>query len=119
SPLNYDQPVADAGENIVVVLPGNSAILDGTNSYDPGNNPLYYQWTQVYGPSIITFPDNQIAAPEISSLIEGYYFINLEVSNGTYTDNDEIIFKYKRLAMVNGISNPASASDLLDRSKFA
>ena len=56
--------------------------LDGTNSYDPGNNPLYYQWTQVYGPSIITFSDNQIAAPEISSLIEGYYLINLEVSNG-------------------------------------
>lgn len=33
-----------------------------------------------------------------------------------YTDNEEIIYKYIRLAIINGISNPASASDLLDRS---
>ena len=75
TPLPYDQPVADAGENIVVALPGNSTTLDGTNSYDPGSNPLFYQWTQIYGPSLITFSDDQIAQPDVSSLIEGYYLI--------------------------------------------
>ncbi len=55
SPLDYDQPVADAGENVVVVLPGSTAVLDGSESYDPENAPLFYQWTQVYGPSQIIF----------------------------------------------------------------
>lgn len=33
-----------------------------------------------------------------------------------YSDQDDIIFRFKRLIVINGISNPASASDLLDRS---
>lgn len=33
-----------------------------------------------------------------------------------YTDHDDVIFRFQRLFIINGISNPASASDLLDRS---
>jgi len=33
-----------------------------------------------------------------------------------YTDNDEIIYKFIRLFILNGISNPIGASDILDRS---
>ena len=64
--------------------------MDGSNSSDPENNPIFFQWTQVFGPSEITFSDDQIAEPDISSLVEGYYLINLEVSNGDYSDDDEM-----------------------------
>ena len=117
SPLTYDQPVADAGENIVVVLPGNSATLNGTNSYDPGNNPLFYQWTQVYGPSLITFSDDQIANPAISSLIEGYYFLRLEVSNGSYSDSDEmyvIVSETATIAPIVSISSPTNNEEFIE-----
>ena len=117
APLPYDQPVADAGENIVVVLPGNAATLDGTNSYDPGNNPLSYQWTQVYGPSQIIFSDDQIADPMITSLTEGYYLVKLEVSNGDYADEDEmyvIVSQTATIAPIVSISSPSDMEEFIE-----
>jgi len=117
SPLTYDQPVADAGNNIVVVLPGNSAMLDGTESYDPENAPLSYQWTQVYGPSQIVFSDDQIPEPLISSLVEGYYLIQLEVSNGDYSDTDEmyvIVSETANVAPTVSISSPENNSEFIE-----
>ncbi|MCB0806837.1 MAG: carbohydrate-binding protein, partial [Bacteroidales bacterium] len=117
SPLPYDQPVADAGENIVVVLPGNSTNLDGTGSYDPGNAPLFYQWTQVFGPSEIVFSDDQVAEPVISSLTEGYYLVNLHVSNGDHSDNDEmyvIVSETANLAPFVSISSPENNASFIE-----
>lgn len=117
SPLDYDQPVSNAGENIVVVLPGSTATLDGTNSYDPDNNPLTYQWIQIFGPSQITFSDNQIAEPDISSLIEGYYLIKLEVSNGNYSDEDEmyvIVSETENIAPIVSISSPQDNTEYIE-----
>jgi endoglucanase Acf2 len=88
--LPYSQPIANAGGNKIVVLPNTSAILDGSNSNDPDSNPISYKWIQVYGPSIIIFSDDEIAKPEISSLIEGVYLVKLTVNNGTYYDTDQI-----------------------------
>jgi hypothetical protein len=91
SPLDYNQAVADAGENILLVLPENSAVLDGSNSFDPGNENLTYNWTQVYGPSVVTFSDNTIVNPEIISLVEGVYLIQLVVENESgYADADQL-----------------------------
>ena len=109
--LDYDQPVANAGDNIVVVLPGNTATLNGTGSYDPGNNLLFYQWTQVYGPSQIIFSDNQVAEPELSSLIEGYYLINLSVDNGDYSDTDEMYVIVSETANIEPTVSIASPED--------
>ena len=90
SPLSYDQPVADAGANVIVVMPGNSTMLNGSNSSDPGGMPLSYQWTQVYGPSVVSFSDDQITKPVVSPLIKGVYAIRLTVSNGSHSDDDEM-----------------------------
>ncbi len=117
SPLNYDQPVADAGDNIVVVIPENSTSLDGTGSYDPGNNPMSYQWTQIFGPSVITFSDDQIADPDISNLIEGYYYLKLEVSNGDYSDEDEmyvIVSPTANIPPVVSIVSPKDNSEFME-----
>jgi endoglucanase Acf2 len=117
SPLDYDQPVADAGENVVVVIPENSAMLDGSNSYDPENAPLSYQWTQIYGPSLIIFSDDQIAEPEISGLIEGYYLVSLSVSNGDYSDSDElyvIVSETVNIPPTVSISSPANNEQFIE-----
>lgn len=90
APLNYDQPIADAGDNILVQLPLDSSPLDASLSSDPSNNPLSYQWTQTYGPSTLTFSDPTIAQPTISTLEEGVYLVQLRVDNGTYSDIDEV-----------------------------
>ena len=90
SPLSYDQPVADAGENILVVLPDNMTTLDGSNSVDPGGADLSYSWTQIYGPSNLLFSDTQVPQPTVSPLEEGVYLVKLTVDNGSYADDDEV-----------------------------
>ncbi len=90
SPLDYDQPVADAGDNILVVIPEDTATLDGTGSYDPGSNDLSYSWTQIYGPSTIIFSDHQLVQTNISAIVEGVYLVRLTVDNGNYTDIDDL-----------------------------
>ncbi len=90
SPLSYDQPIADAGENILVVLPETTTTLDGSNSVDPGGANLVYSWTQIYGPSTLEFSSNNISQPIVSSLEEGVYLIKLVINNGSYSDMDEV-----------------------------
>ncbi len=89
-PLTYNQPVADAGENIVVIMPANTANLDGSNSFDPGSEPLTFDWTQVYGPTVVSFSDNTITNPEVSNLEKGVYQIRLTVANSSHSDSDEM-----------------------------
>ncbi|MFZ5940176.1 MAG: glycosyl hydrolase [Bacteroidota bacterium] len=90
SALDYDQPVANAGPNRVVVWPESSTTLDGSGSTDPQSAPLSYSWTQVYGPSVLIFSDPEIVNPQISSLTLGIYLLRLTVTNGSYTDDDEL-----------------------------
>ena len=90
SPLLYDQPIANAGENIMVVLPETITTLDGSNSIDPEGANLLYSWTQVYGPSTLVFSSNNVSQPTISSLEEGIYLLRLTVDNGSYSDMDEV-----------------------------
>lgn len=88
--LSYNQPVADAGENIVVIMPATTAGLDGSGSFDPGSEPLTYEWTQLYGPTTVIFSDNTLPNPEVSNLEKGVYHIRLTVANSSYSDADEM-----------------------------
>ena len=89
--LPYSPPIADAGENVTVILPETSTTLDGTLSNDPEGESLTYNWEQVYGPSTINFSDSSIVSPEISNLTEGVYKIKLTVSDGTYNASDDVL----------------------------
>lgn len=88
SPLNYDQPVADAGEDQNITTA--STTLNGSNSSDPGGNTLNYEWVQIYGPSVLDFSDQNVENSLISGLVEGVYLIRLNVDNGDYSDFDDV-----------------------------
>ena len=90
-PLPYAPPIADAGDNITVILPETSTTLDGSLSNDPEGESITYTWEQIYGPSNISFSDNSIASPEISNLTEGVYNIELTVSDGLYNATDDVL----------------------------
>jgi len=90
SPLTYNQPVADAGPNQIIVLPQTTASLNGTGSTNPGGGALTYQWTQVYGPSVLQISNATVANPNISTLQQGVYLMKLLVDNGSYSDVDEV-----------------------------
>lgn len=89
--LDYAQPVADAGPNILVILPDILTTLDASASFDPESNPLTYKWKQIYGPSIVDFSNDMAITTQMSNLLEGVYSINLQVSNTVYCDDDELL----------------------------
>ncbi len=89
-PLSYDQAVADAGANQILLLPQSTATLDGSASSSPSGGSLNYQWTQIFGPSIVNLVSAQSATSAISGLQEGVYLFELEVTNGSSRDIDQV-----------------------------
>lgn len=90
SELNYGPPLANAGDNVSVTLPATSAFLDGSLSVDPDGDQLTYQWTQVNGPSLVEFSDQNSVTPEVSNLEKGIYTLRLVVSDGAHVSADEV-----------------------------
>lgn len=91
SQLPYSQPIADAGENVVVILPETTAKLDGSLSSDPEGDRLFYKWEQIYGASVISFSDPTIVSPEVSNLQEGVYKCMLTVNDGEHYSSDKVL----------------------------
>ncbi len=91
NPLSFVSPVANAGENISVISPITTATLNGSLSNDPEGDVITYNWQQIYGPSSISFDNITIASPNVSNLEDGVYKLKLTVSDGTYTDFDEVL----------------------------
>lgn len=103
SPLDYTPPVADAGIDIVVMIPVDSIELDGSASRHPTGEPITYLWEQVLGPSVLVFDDAAQIVPTVSNIQEGVYRCRLTVSDGTYTSSDEVLL----IASVDGNLPPA------------
>ncbi len=74
-------PVANAGSNITVLLPVDTAILNGTGSHDPDGVITSYSWAKVSGPAQITMIDTNTATPVISNLATGLYTFKLTVTD--------------------------------------
>ena len=89
-PLDYNPPFAIAGDDLIVLFPETSALLDASESTDLDDEILNYQWDQVYGPNSVIFSDENNMQTEISNLIEGVYKFRLEVDDGEYSSFDEI-----------------------------
>ncbi len=115
SPLTYSQPVANAGANQFIVLPENTATLDGSASLDPNGDLLTYSWTQVYGPTTLSFSDPQVAQPTISTLVEGVYLLKLKVDNGSYSDEDEVLIIS---SLTNNVAPTVSLLSPLNNSEY-
>jgi hypothetical protein len=74
-------PVANAGSNITVFLPVDTANLNGTSSSDPDGFIASYSWAKVSGPAQITMADTNTATPVISNLTSGLYTFKLTVTD--------------------------------------
>ncbi|WP_127844572.1 glycosyl hydrolase [Psychroflexus aestuariivivens] len=103
SELDFVPPIANAGQNVVVVLPATTTSLDGSASFDPEGESITFSWEQLYGPSTISFDDNTAMLPNVSGLLEGVYKVELTVSDGTFTATDEVLI----LVSDTGNTNPA------------
>ncbi len=115
APLPYNQPVANAGANQVVVLPQTTANLNGSGSSNPGGGNLTYLWTQVYGPSTLQFSSKTVAQPTVSTLVAGVYLFTLKVDNGSYSDEDEV---YVISSLSNNVAPKVSIFSPANKAQF-
>ena len=75
-------PVANAGNNITMTLPTNSATLSGSGT-DADGTIASYAWTRVSGPTTFTLGTAGAATTTLTNLIAGTYVFRL-----TVTDDD-------------------------------
>ncbi|ELR73352.1 PKD domain containing protein [Fulvivirga imtechensis AK7] len=84
-------PVAQAGSDILLILPTNSTNIIGSAS-DPDGTIVSYVWTQLSGPSTATLAGSGSATLSVSDLVEGAYTFNLTVTDDDgATDEDNVV----------------------------
>lgn len=87
--LPNEAPIANAGTNMVITLPTNSASLTG-GGIDTDGTIAGYQWQQISGPTTSTLSATNTANITVSNLQAGVYIYRLTVrddDNATGTDN--------------------------------
>lgn len=85
-------PIADAGPDQVNVAPG-IVLLDGTGSYDPDGDPIFYYWQQIGGTGSAMLSDPFVAEPFFTGQLGETYEFELTVADiygATDTDTVEI-----------------------------
>jgi hypothetical protein len=105
--LNVSYPTANAGINLKVLLPATSVMLDGSASTESAGKNLTFSWSQVYGPSVAQFSNNQIDKPTVSNLVEGMYRFKLVAQN-----TDLVKAESEVLVMVTSTANVAPTVSL-------
>ena len=84
-------PTADAGGNKAQSKNTKSITLDGSNSTAGQLGYINYQWSQIYGPSVLFVDDKQIEKPTFTGLIEGTYKLRLTVFDSLNSDYNEVL----------------------------
>ena len=91
NPAVNKAPIANAGTDITITLPTNTASLNGEASQDQDGTVESYLWSQVAGPNTATFENKQAALTAISGLVEGTYSFQLIVTdNGGAKDTADV-----------------------------
>src|SRR6185436_12833256 len=70
SPQPNQNPDANAGPDLSITLPTNSAALAGSGS-DPDGNIASYQWTMISGPAQYNIASPTQASTSVNNLTEG------------------------------------------------
>ncbi|ACU61176.1 PKD domain-containing protein [Chitinophaga pinensis] len=89
APAANKKPIANAGPDVTITLPENSALLDGSLSMDPDGKIAKYEWYKISGPNGGTIKVKDAAITNAQLLIEGTYLLALQVTdNSGATDID-------------------------------
>ncbi|MEO5682985.1 MAG: kelch repeat-containing protein [Chitinophagaceae bacterium] len=75
-------PVARAGSDTSILLPG-EILLNGSTSFDPDNNINLYKWTKIAGPLLFSIVNQDAVKTMVTGLVKGIYLFELKVTDST------------------------------------
>ncbi len=84
-------PIAEAGQTQVIVLPTNSAILDGSATSDPDGTVNSYSWSEISGPSSATISTPDLVTTNVTALVQGTYKFKLIVTDDQGATGTDIV----------------------------
>jgi len=104
-------PVADAGPDQAILLPGSVVYLDGSQSYDGESDPLTYSWTfSVPSGSVAVLSDATSDSPSFITDIKGKYIASLIVSDWQFNSiSDSVEIGFSNIIPLADAGNGQSA----------
>jgi gliding motility-associated-like protein len=122
-PANFNQnPIANAGANVFVTLPVNTAILNGSGT-DPDGTIATYSWSRRLGPASVTESGNNTQTLSLSNLTAGTYLYRLTITDdkGGNTFDEVSVFVADENAQIQNDPPVAHAGDdkVLPKGTFA
>lgn len=82
---------ANAGQDVFITLPQNSATLNGSASSDPRGPVKQFEWTKLTGPNQYTITDKTAAVTTVYNLAQGAYTFRLVVWNNKWEPTDDTV----------------------------
>jgi len=104
-PTNHP-PVANAGNDTTIMLPGNTVNLNGSLSFDPDSNITGYLWTKISGPSSFNITDTNAVQTPVINLVQGVYLFELKV-----TDADGLFDRDTIQVTVMAVNHPPACTN--------
>ncbi|MBC7867499.1 MAG: T9SS type A sorting domain-containing protein [Gloeobacteraceae cyanobacterium ES-bin-316] len=74
-------PISQAGSNINISLPVDSAVLNGCSSSDPENAVLRFKWRKISGPGSAIIVSDTLCNTKIKNLLTGSHTFELMVTD--------------------------------------
>lgn len=109
---NNKIPVAIAGRDTIIVLPGDSVELDGSASYDPDGSITEYSWSKLSGPSTFPLINSHSAVTKVKNLGQGVYRFELTVTdNKGLTAIDTVMITVDAVSTTNHPPVAVAGSD--------
>ena len=89
-PATNHPPVANAGSDMVITLPTNSAALSGSGT-DADGSVSNYSWSQISGPQQGAISNSGAASTQVGNLIQGVYQFELTVTDNAGATAKDIV----------------------------
>ena len=106
SPANQ-APVADAGADQAIVQPASAALQGGATDDGFPNPPgtLTTTWSKLSGPGTVNFGNTGVLSTSASFSVDGAYVLRLTVSDGQFSDTDDVTISVGPVPNVAPVAN--------------